>query len=64
MEGVDPGEPSVAAEASLEYLSRAERLRIASRIVVPGVMSPEEPCQVIVQPSLRLPMSSALDSAT
>ncbi len=35
-----------------------------SRTVVPSVMSPEEPCQVTVQPPLWLPRSSALDPAT
>ncbi len=33
-------------------------------MVVPAVVFPEEPCQLMVQPPAWLPMSSALDPAT
>src|SRR6266498_6163552 len=38
--------------------------RMPCRMVVPGVVAPDEPCHVMVQPPLWLPMSSAFLPAT
>ncbi len=56
--------PDRDADASLEYVTCPPAFRMPWRIVVPSVMSPEEPCQVMVQPPVWLPRSSALEPAT
>ena len=38
--------------------------RMPFRMVLPGMMSPDRPCQATVQPPAWLPMSSALLPAT
>src|SRR4051812_37298880 len=54
----DPSMPSpVLLYVTCEALVTADLM--PCRIVVPGVIAPLEPCQLIVQPPLWLPMSSA-----
>jgi hypothetical protein len=58
--------PAVGAEASSLKVTWASGAtwRMPSRMVLPGMMSPDRPCQATVQPPAWLPNSSALLPAT
>ncbi len=58
--------PVIGAEASSLNVTVASGAtsRIPSRIVVPGMMSPDAPCHAIVHPPAWLPMLSAFRPAT
>src|SRR5437899_2649078 len=52
--------PATGADASALKVTLGATWRMPSRIVVPGMVLPDSPCQVMVQPPAWLPMLLAL----